>query len=504
MKEQYTGHENYTAHIPEVKPLSKEAKAVLMYYQETIAIPHVINIGSVTQLTPRYEGDEAPGALREYKVEFPPSLNQAYALLAQKHDDALMLVAKRHAEWKTDYQYAPQSLAFQIDGPAYPDQFLAYAANISPDVLAEFLQGRIYEVENNIAGYDLNGRLWPDGTTNKTWHETLEKVRQQTGKKVAVLASTNEKFDALLLSELGKDTLPSEKETRTRTGFDTFMGPNELIAQYKKYDGQNSDYVFFGRTSYPTQWLEDPTTSVHEPFLANPILRQFVRAYAITHNFDNPEHDLYDPRVITDTKAALCLIGAAHLVNTSEDIYSQKFLAFLNEKNIGPDKVVFLNELTPGKIKKLGKNLERYLFNYPRSAMLVPQLLTHLEGRGVDPNLVANGSQLFRAKPLRRHYGAWGHIRGVIHGATFVSKLMKDSEIRGPFVIQPELQNFQIIDKNTAIEYLVIDRVFFVRAPDGELKRMEGIRTHMPKNSPEGQKNAVHDGKFTLDAPIVA
>lgn len=493
--------------LTELTPLSDKAKEVLHFYQDTIRAPQIIDIGPVTHLSPRYVGDEPPSALREYKIVLPKSLNEAYALLCEEHDQAMMQIVEGHKEWETDYQFAPKSLAFQVDGLAYPPQFLQYASGIEPEVLADFLKARVYEIHNNISWYDLNGRLWPDGTTNATWHQTLDELRQRVGKKVALLATTEAKLKKLFFQELGgvrKNYFPSDEEIRSITGFDAFMGPVELFEHFKKYSGNDSDYVFYGRCSRPTYWLEDPTISIDEPFLSDPQLRRYVRKYAITHNFDNPNHTLFDPRVITDTKAALCLIGSGYVATKPDDIYSQEFLKFLEEKKIIPEKTICNDDqLSEEKRKKLGKYLEKFLFDYPRVSIFSPKFVMYLDSVGVDPNSVANGVQRVRAKPLRRHYGAWGHTRSTITGANFVSRLMDEEQIRGPFLLQPEFKNFEVIDKNTGIHYLVIDRIFFVRGNEGRLKRMEGIRAFMPKDSPPGQRNNVHDSRYTLDARIL-
>ena len=519
--------------------LSSEIREIRSFYEDDIVEPDVMDLGPKKKLEPRYVGDKSPFALRELSVEYPKALNEAYEILAEEHDAAFMRIVEKYKEWTTDYQFAKNSFGFQIDGRAFSERFLKYVADKKPEDIAKFLKiAVVFEVENNIAAYDLNSRLWPYGTRNETWHGGLEGVRGKTGKKIALLASSEEKYNALLRSELGlepEDNLPSEEEIRLRTGFDAVWGPEQLIGHFnnqrdKVVDGVvDSDYLFFGRTSRTTEWLKDPNhTVVKEPFLEDPILRRYVRAFAITHNFDNPALSLGDPRIFTDTKAALCAIGGAYRVTGLQDIYSQEFLDFLKQKKylidngkIHIDRLILQGEqtekleklkqkakkkiegeLTVEAIKKIEHSLERYIFNIPRAAMLSQNFQVYLRSRGIDPKSVADGTQKMRVKPEQRSYGAYGHERGSLTQLSFKDKLKKGPTIGGHFVIQPEMENYEVIDQNTGRSYLAIDRVFFVRGNDGRLERMEGVRVYMPKDSSEGRKNNVHAGEFTLDAPI--
>ncbi len=501
MNEQITGHIQNKTTYGEIKPLSEEAKTVLKNYEKAISVPQMVDIGSATDLTPIYEGETPPFALRNYKIHYPPSLVEAYKIACNKYEDCFMDIVKEHKNWGSDYQCAPNTLAFQVDGPAYPDEFLNQAKYMNPEVLAEVINARVFEYENNLAMYGLNGRLWPDGTTNQTWHMALDKARSRTGRKIAVLAGTEKKLDEMLKSELGasRDNMPPEETIREITGFDSFMGPCDLIAHYQKYNGEDSEYVFFGRTSRPKTWLRDPTSQIDEGFLADPNFLKYVRAFALTHNFDNTVLLLNHPSIITDTKEAMLMTGAAYLVTQPNDIYSGEFQQYLSNNGIDINNISS-GDLTPNQKKKLGD-----LFtSFPSQYLLSKQLTDHLKMRDIDPDSIASGSKKVRGKPLKLHYGCYAHITGRVNRASFLNELMGQVKIRGYYIIQPEFNNLHIIDShNLSDSYIAIDRVFFVRGANGELEPMESCRSLMPVSAMDGKKNNVHEGANTKCARII-
>lgn len=501
MKEQFINFEQYGFNHTENKPLSREARDVLMHLEETIATPQVTDIGPTTYLNPIYDGETPPLALREYQVYYPQSMIEAYKIACSKYDHSFMKLAAKHKYWVTDYQYAPFTLAFQVDGPAYPEEFLQQAAYINPEVLAEVINARVFEYEANIAAYGLNGRLWPDGTTDQTWHTALENVRLRTGKKVAVLAGSEQKLDEMVLYETGvmRNQALSPETVRSITGFDAFLGPNDLVSIYQQYQGEDCPYVFFGRTSKPKSWLRDPDCYVDEGFLAYPEILRYVRAYALTHNFDDPTLPVNHPSIIMDSKEALVLTGSAYQVTHPGDLYSSSFLKYLAENGIDTKDVTDLS-LTQNKKAKLGG----LFLNFPAPNLLSESLISHLQARGADSALVASGEQYVRAKPLKQHYGIYGHETGMINRAKFMNELMKQIKIRGSYIIQPEFNNLHIVNSADPNEsYVAIDRVFFVRGANGELQPMESCRSLMPAQSLEGKNNNVHEGANTRCAKIV-
>lgn len=484
----------------EIVPISQEARQMLTFYEQTIAPSHVIDIGAATEIVPKYANETPPKALREYVIYYPESLIEAYKIVCNTYDQVFMDVVKAHKDYPSDYQFAPFNLAFQVDGPAYSEEFLEYAANVSPEILAEVITMRMFECENNLAMYGLNGRLWPEGTTNPTWHEALDQVRQRTGKKVAVLAGTEKKLDEMVQSELYTDRehMPSQEAIRNLTGFDAFWGPANVKAHFLKHKGQDSEYVFFGRTSRPKEWLKEPLTHVEEELALSLDLLSYVRKFAITHNFDKAGLPLNHTDIIMDSKEALVKIGAAYQVRQLPDIYSSEFLAYLAQNGID------LEAIEGGILTERQKNKLGGLFaTFPSDHMLSEKFIAHLQARGADPEQIANGSSSLRAKPLKLHYGVYGHVTGSINRSNFLNKLMKEIRQRGSYILQPELKNLQIVNSNNFAEkFIAIDRVFFVRDAQGNLAPMESVRSLMPLDSPDGRENNVHEGKYTRCARI--
>lgn len=486
----------------ETDPLLEGSNVVLKSYEQTIAVPQITDIGQTIQLSPMYEGETPPLSLREYVVEYPNSLIEGYKIACEQYDQQFMKLVRRHKIWETDYQYSPFTLAFQVDGPAYPDDFLKKAQFMSPTTLADFITKRVFEFEANIAAYGLNGRLWPDGTTNQTWQGALEIVRQRTGKQIAVLAGNEQKLDEMIVYEMGitRDQYQyiSSEVVRSLTGFDAFLGPNDLVNLYKEYQGNYCPYVLFGRTSRPKSWLKNPTSYVDEGLLAQPEILRYIRAHAITHNFDDPTLSSNHPNILMDSKEALLGVGAGYLVAQPQDIYSEEFLHYLLNNGI------IVEDIAEGTLSSSKKNkLGGLLLNFPPANLLSGSLGRHLQERGVDPALVSTGEKKVRAKPLKQHYGIYGHETGSLNRAKFLNKIMEQMRARGDYILQPEFANLHIVDSaNPNDAYVAIDRVFFVRGADGKLHPMESCRSLMPANSLEGKKNNVHEGSHTRCARI--
>mgnify|MGYP000633828960 CR=1 FL=1 len=500
MAEQFATSLNETKHIDRL-PLPSPVKSLLDYYEQVIAVPHVVDMGPTTPLTPFYPEDRPPSALREYKVYYPPSLVEAYRIACNKYDKAFMQIVQSHKDWESDYRYAPHTFAYQVDGPAYPGEFLELAASENPEVLAEFIILRAFEFENNIAAYGLNNRLWPDGTTNQTWHTAIDQLRQKTGKKIAVLAGTEQKLTEMLKSELAtdRDHIPPEEVVRALTGFDRFMGPIDLQMHFLERSGQSSDYLYYGRTSEPKSWLRSPDGQVYDGFLADPDVLRYIRAFAITHNFDNTTLPANSSKVITDTKEPLVAIGAAYPFTQIGDIYSDEFIGHLKDQGINISALAE-GRLTPSQRNKLGAIAQKF----PHDQLLSPDFIQHLIARGADPGLIATGNQNLRAKPIKLHYGVYGHVIGKANRSSFLNELILQTLTRGQYVIQPELKNLKIVNNNRPEEaFIAIDRVFFVRGAGGELVPMESCRSLMPLNSEDGKKNSVHEGPNTRCARIV-
>ena len=335
-------------------------KNLIEHYEESISKAQCVDIGVTTKPVSLHENEDPPMALGDYVVSYPRSLISAYKIACERYDQQFQGHVKRHKISDSDYQYAPHTLAFQVDGPAYPDTFLNNVEFADPAVLADFIVVRAFEFESNIAAYGLNGRLWPDGTTNSTWHATLDTVRQNSGKKVAVLTGTEQKLDETLMYEMGatRDQMPSAEQIRDMTGFDAFLGPADAHKLYAA-DSQNCPFVFFGRTSRPKSWLKDPKGNPDNWVWDEPGFLKFVRAHAITHNFDKPYLHATDPSVMLDSKVALVDLGGAYLIKKPSDIYSPEFMCLLKTNGITEDKIISW-DLSPKMKNRLNEFLAKF------------------------------------------------------------------------------------------------------------------------------------------------
>lgn len=477
------------------------AIGLLHTYEQMIETPEVVKVGQTTNLEPIYIGESPPMALREYQVYYPDSLIKAYQMACDIYDDHFMKPVEMNKTNLTDYQFAPNTLAFQVDGPAYPKEFLDLVSNIDPQILAQFIMLRVFEFETNIAAYNLNNRLWPNGTTNQTWHEALDVVREKTGKQVAVLAGDDLKLEEMVWYEMGvsMSNLPRSEAIRELTGFDAFLGPKDVLKIYEQYQGNDCPYVFFGRTSKPKSWLKKPYRKFGLEFLSDLEILKYVRAYALTHNFDDPNLPLNDPEIMMDSKNALLKTSSAYLVTEIKDIFSVEFLHSLVQIGI-IDESWNRGILTPKQSNKLGMKIQQF----PSSRLLSSAFEKHLQERGVDPLLIASGEQPIRAKPLKQHYGIYGHITGPVNKYKVIKEIISQMKTRGYYILQPEFKNLTIIDRDKPNQaYLAIDRVFMVRDVDRKFQPMESCRSLMPLDTLEGRKNNVHEGPNTKCAAIV-
>jgi hypothetical protein len=73
---------------------------------------------------------------------------------------------------------------------------------------------------------------------------------------------------------------------------------------------------------------------------------------------------------------------------------------------------------------------------------------------------------------------------------------------RGPYIVQPELQNPTITNRDDGRSCVYIDRVFF--SSDGQnYQFMGGERTLMPIDSIEADNNRVHGNESSVYAEII-
>ncbi|MBI2028715.1 MAG: hypothetical protein HYT07_03860 [Candidatus Levybacteria bacterium] len=400
----------------------------------------------------------------EYKTTYPRVVTQALENLYGEYNQAFRRLVAANKEFDTEYQYClspdgtPINSFVQIDMVGLPAGFLEQAETLREEDVREALRGRIFEIENSIAMYSLLEYFFSDGTQDtlfkRQFRGGLDDIRQKYGRPIALLAATDQKYQAMRETEFGKrDGEPlTDDEVSEYSGFDKFFSPEEF-KKYLEENGGESSYLLYVRSSDPVAKMKRPDLVIDEELLADENLRRIIKANALTFNIDNPNLPIGDSRRINDTKEYLGAMGMAFPVFYGEDLTS-------------------------------------------------PEFNSYLRSQGVDPTQVESGERLLRAKPMKGTYGGYGHFRGTPGDARFRRELRDALLKRGSYVVQPELQNPTITNQDDGRSYMYIDRVFF--SNDGQNYRfMGGERTLMPIDSIEAQNNRVHGNSSSVYAEII-
>ncbi len=440
---------------------SLEVKQTL---DETINTPEMANLGEITVREDIRSSIGPFQALPDYKTIYPDIVTNSLSQLYDEYNQAFRPLVNDNREWDTDYQYCitpegtPTNSWVQIDMVGLPDKFLDAAPDFNQDDVKEALRNRIFEFENSIAMYQLLQHIFANNNSESQFktrfRSSMDAMRQKYHKPIALLAVTDQKYQAMKESEFGKIANESltDEEVSALTGFDRFFGPGEF-QNYLNENGGNCDYLLFARTSDPLVKLKDPNAKVSIPLLENDHTRQVIKANAITFNIDDPSWSNGDPRRINDTKAYLPDMGMGYAAYSEEDLTDLNLVKFLLSS-------------------------------------------------GVDLQNLKAGETVLRAKPLQHSYGCYGHERGKIDNNRFWKDVRAQMRKRGPYVIQPEMPNPTIINSADGSRYMYIDRNFF--STDGKnFTFMGGFRSLMPMNTVEAEKGRVHGNSSTVWAEIL-
>ncbi len=424
--------------------------------------------------------------LPNYRVQYPRVVVEALIDLYREYNHAFGLIVPSNQEWQTDYQFCRDhddvgytNFAVQIDMVGLPQEFLDAAASMPLPEVVRVLRGRIFEIENSLAMYQLLQKTHP--FFKQRFRGVMDALRDLLDDRpIALLAVTDQKHQAIRESEFGKmgDEPLSDAEVRELSGFDKLFGPAEF-AQHVRENGGRSKYLLYARTSDPVAKLKDPSITVEHPILSNPELRRVVRAHCLTINVDNPSET--DPaRRVNDTKAYLGFMGMGVGV---------------------PDEVAILPTL-------FSPALMAHLFsggaydNFKGASRLSEKLRHYLVSHGVDPTQVESGVRRLRAKPAQGTYGCYGHLSGGLNGAGFRNQLHRGVlRYSGGYVVQPEMAKQIITNTADGVEYDCIDRNFFA-VVDGRYCFLGGHRSLMPKQTKEAEKGRNHGNHDTVWAEI--
>lgn len=419
----------------------------------------------------------------EYKIHYPTVVIHALEQLYAEYNAAFRPLIEANREWGTDYQHcmttegAPFNGWTQVDMVGLPQGFLSAAPNYSESEIREVLRGKIFEIENSLAMYQLLERIFSEHGERTQWstrfRTSLDDLRKRHGKPIALLAVTDEKYVAMKETEFGKraDEALSSDEVLALSGFDHFFGPQDFLEHVHARDG-NCDYLLFVRSSDPVDKLRKPEFAVEQPLLGDPRIRRIIKAHALTFNVDAP--DMEPSARINDTKEYMLTMDMAYPAETQDDILTPEFTTYLAQGKTYTD---FTGE------------------------RLSEKFTAYLESQGINAENVRNGDTPLRGKPMKGTYGCYGHVTGTLRDGKFRNLLRTNLRKRGSYVIQPEMEAPVIVNASDGRAYTYIDRNFF--STNGrDYQFIGGLRSLMPVDSPEAQKGRNHGNNSTVWAEI--
>ncbi len=412
----------------------------------------------------------------KYQISYPSSVTQALFELYAEYNRQFAPLVKANAEEPTDYQYCfdasgnPLNRWVQIDMVGLTDSFLEHAKKCSAEEVKYLIRSSVFEIENSLAMYELLHKATPSNLFARTFRASLDELRRKHGKKIALLAVTDEKYQALLATEFGKK--PGEAitdgEVYELSGFDCVLSPHEFRSHVLSRDGQ-CDYLLYVRSSDPVEKLRRPQLEVNQPLLSDSNMRRIIKAHTLTLNIDTPGSDT--SKRINDTKKYMDPMSLAYEIQEESDLITNDFIQHMRE---GLPQENFVGE------------------------KLTPKFVEYLWKVGVNPLHVANGKQLVRLKPVLGAYGCYGHYSlNLAKGGPKRTSWRKELAVRGGYVAQPELKTPSVVDRATGIAYGYIDRNF-VTVLDGRPVFMGGFRTMLPLGSSEAQKGRYHGNDETV------
>ncbi len=385
--------------------------------------------------------------LPEYRITYSQVVVEALGELYVEYNSAFAPLVEKNREWETDYQFCmldgrPVNWAVQIDMVGLSQEFLDATATMTVSQVREILRQQIFEIENSLAMYSLLQGGFADETGSSffkiRFRTALEALRKRFGKQIVLFAVTSPKFRAMQKSEFGHEG----------NGHLTHDVVHE-ISGFDMFWGvhecrqnirrlNDCQHLLYARTSDPVQRLINPYHPVEHPILGDASMRRVVKANALTFNIDDPSWSACDRRRINDTKGYMAPMRMAHEIIGIADLKSLPF---------SPEKVV-------------------------------------------------------RAKPVKGTYGCYGHVRGKVTDVGFNDELRRNLSMRGPYVVQPELDTPIVTNTTNGIAYTYIDRNFLTIA-DGTPRFIGGFRNLIPLKSQEARMGRIHGNSLAVWAEIV-
>lgn len=405
------------------------------------------------------ESSFGPFFTSQTRITYPQVAVRALYDLFREYNHTFDSLVAKNREWQTDYQLCdPWNLAVQIDMAGLPSAYLERLAELPLGEVREQLRHLIFEIESSISGYQWLERFFPragnhDSAFRRGWRDTLDGVRRRSGRPIAILAVTQEKYESVLQTEFGCAAEPPKpEEVYGKSGFDAFWGPDQFRDHLDRNDG-DLKYALYVRSSDPISRLRDPRVNVNHPLLGSSAIRKIVRAATLTANIDDPSASW--SRRINDSKLYLPPMRMAYLLTEWNDIEKPEFAAYLAQ-------------------------------------------------RGIDVGDVLSGSLSLRAKPAIGSYGGYGHLIGKVTKGSFRYKVRKFMRHWGAYLIQPEVPPSIAIDPVTGTAYAYIDRIHMGIGSDGDMAWMGGFRTYVPVADEVATIGRIAGQKETVWAEIEA
>ncbi len=424
--------------------------------------------------------------LPRYKIVYPNIVVSALANLYDEYNNSFCHLIEKNREWDTDYQYCmrerspvPVNFGIQIDMVGLSQNLLEVVSSLGVREIQETLRRRIFEIENSLAMYQLLERIFKpdddDSFFKKEFRASLARLKRRFKKPIALLAVTDQKYEAMRQSEFGKASGEplTDTEVTEMSGFDRFFGPGEF-REYVSGKKGKCDYLLYARTSDPVVKLKKPELSVEHPLLADADMRRVIKAHTVTVNIDNSAWSIADERRVNDTKEYMLPMGLGFGVHSQLDVFTVWFAAHLRAQKPYTDYFG-----------------DRFSDTFVR----------YLQEQGFEREQILSGEVKLRCKPMRGTYGCYGHVVGLLNDGDFRNEFRNNIRKRGPYVIQPEMQIPVVINETDGQAYTYIDRNFLTT--DGRNYRfMGGFRSLMPLHSVETHNGRNHGNRETVWAEI--
>ena len=425
----------------------------------------------------------------EYKLQYPSVVTAALGELYREYNRSFGPLVEANREWDTDYQYClrgpggtPINYFVQIDMNGLQPDFLDIAGAMDQESVVRILRENIFEIENSVAWYHMLSQLHEqDGTDSRfktVFRESLDQLRQFFGRPIALLATTEDKLEAMKATEFGRrpDEELSQADVRDLTGFDALMGPKEF-QEHVRSNGNESDFLLYVRSSEPVAKLRDPRIEVEQPLLGDETMRRLIKANTLTMNIDGPR--MSDSQRINDTKEYMPQMDMGVLFSQDTGLMTDEFVAFLRNRKPAD---AFQGE------QVFSDNVTRFLVE-----------------RALDPEQIRTGQVPLHVKPAIASYGCYGHFAGTVLKKSFRERLRKELKRRGSYIAQPQLQNPTTQNTFDQSTFTFIDRVFMTCLPTSPESPgfMSGNRSFLPLESDEAKRGRNHGTNDTRYAEIL-